>query len=424
MKEKEMIKASKRRAQQMGRKARFAEGNRWKIAAAGAFVFYGLLLNFLSRSVPGFSEWHVRYVFPFFSDGVARLTGLLPFSILELCIYLIAGSAVWHLAHGIAFLVRKLLSTLHMRRNKEPAEKTEQPQEQAKAAVEKAELWQGRTALPSRYIDRLCSIFCAASLLFAVASASCLANYGRSTAAELLGLSVQPSSAAELKELCGLLVEDAAAVIQSISLDSEGRFTIGDCDVGQEARDAMEYLGESYEILKGYYPQPKPVLWSEGMSYINLTGIYSVFTIEANYNAAVTDYVIPYTICHELSHLRGFIREDEAGFLAWLACFHSESPRLRYSGALNALNYSLNALYREVSYEEYAEFYNSMPMQIRWDLWNNSLYWRRHRTITYEMGRAVNDAYLKVNAQEGGVKSYGRMVDLLLAYRRAGAELI
>ena len=30
----------------------------------------------------------------------------------------------------------------------------------------------------------------------------------------------------------------------------------------------------------------------------------------------------------------------------------------------------------------------------------------------------MNDTYLRANSQKGGVKSYGRMVDLLLAERR------
>lgn len=30
----------------------------------------------------------------------------------------------------------------------------------------------------------------------------------------------------------------------------------------------------------------------------------------------------------------------------------------------------------------------------------------------------MNDTYLKMNSQTEGVKSYGRMVDLMLSYRR------
>ena len=45
-------------------------------------------------------------------------------------------------------------------------------------------------------------------------------------------------------------------------------------------------------------------------------------------------YNIPHTICHELSHLKGFMREDEANFIGYLACIGSDSPDFRYSGYL------------------------------------------------------------------------------------------
>ena len=36
-----------------------------------------------------------------------------------------------------------------------------------------------------------------------------------------------------------------------------------------------------------------------------------------------------------------------------------------------------------------------------------------------EVSDKVNDTYLKLNDQQDGVRSYGKMVDLLLAYRRS-----
>lgn len=39
-----------------------------------------------------------------------------------------------------------------------------------------------------------------------------------------------------------------------------------------------------------------------------------------------------------------------------------------------------------------------------------------------EISNSVNNTYLKANGQEDGVKSYGRMVDLLLAEYRSQTE--
>ena len=48
--------------------------------------------------------------------------------------------------------------------------------------------------------------------------------------------------------------------------------------------------------------------------------------------------------------------------------------------------------------------------------------WKQFEGPAAEISSAVNDAYLKANRQEEGVKSYGRMVDLLLAEQRAAAK--
>jgi hypothetical protein len=45
-------------------------------------------------------------------------------------------------------------------------------------------------------------------------------------------------------------------------------------------------------------------------------------------------------------------------------------------------------------------------------------YWERHRGAGHDVTRAVNDAYLRTNRVEGGVRSYERSVELLIAFAR------
>ena len=87
-------------------------------------------------------------------------------------------------------------------------------------------------------------------------------------------------------------------------------------------------------MLEGYYPQPKKTSGLRTPLIRPLTGVYSPFTLEANYNSDMPDYNIPFTACHELSHLRGFMQEDEANFIAFLACSSSESIDFQYSDTL------------------------------------------------------------------------------------------
>ena len=52
------------------------------------------------------------------------------------------------------------------------------------------------------------------------------------------------------------------------------------------------------------------------------------------------------------------------------------------------------------------------------DLQADSAFWLQYDGKAAEVSQTVNNTYLKLNSQDDGVKSYGRMVDLLLAYRR------
>ena len=73
-------------------------------------------------------------------------------------------------------------------------------------------------------------------------------------------------------------------------------------------------------------------------------------------------YNIPHTICHELSHLKGFMREDEANFIGYLACIGSDSPDFRYSGYLTGWVYAGNALAR-VDPESYYDLYTKLSLR-------------------------------------------------------------
>ena len=179
----------------------------------------------------------------------------------------------------------------------------------------------------------------------------------------------------------------------------------------------MNMLGELYSPLGTYYPRPKPVLFSRQiLSPLQIAGIFSPFTIEALYNADMPDSQIPFTALHELSHLSGFMREDEANFIAFLACRESNDYDLLYSGYINALSYLLNAY----DGDDFIDLIHTIPEQVRvefayrWSYWNSFLEKPAGAAVA-AVSNAVNDAYLKSQGQQDGVKSYGRVVDLLIA---------
>ena len=59
---------------------------------------------------------------------------------------------------------------------------------------------------------------------------------------------------------------------------------------------------------------------------------------------------------------------------------------------------------------------------MRRDLAQRAEHWAQYEGPLQDVSNAANDAYLKANNQADGMRSYGRMVDLLLAEQRAEGE--
>lgn len=273
----------------------------------------------------------------------------------------------------------------------------------------------------------LLNTLCAGSLLLFLFTMLGGINYYRYSFSHYSRLEVYESTVDELYALTKSLAAQANAVREMTSgRDDNGVFILTENHyrLAKKANEAMKALSTDYPVLDGHYGAPKPILLSKLMSYTEITGIFIPFTMEANVNVDVPDYTIPSTMLHELAHLRGFMREDEANFIAYLAGIKSECAELKYSSLMMALIMSGNALYRQ-SPDLYFELRDQYSEGIIKDIRDNSAYWTKFEgTVVSTVSNKINDTYLKANAQTDGVKSYGRMLDLLLAKFRQENNLV
>ena len=184
---------------------------------------------------------------------------------------------------------------------------------------------------------------------------------------------------------------------------------------GHTGQRAMEKLGQRYHRLSGHYPYPKPILNTWILSVQQTTGVYSPFTVEANYNRDIAYYDIPFTICHELSHLRGYMQEEEANFIGVLATIGADDLYFNYSGYVSAWVYAGNALAR-IDSTAFATLYARINARTRQDMLYNNAYWQQFEGKPAEAHEQLNDAYLKMQGQATGVRSYGHVTDLMLEY--------
>lgn len=173
-----------------------------------------------------------------------------------------------------------------------------------------------------------------------------------------------------------------------------------------------------YTKLKGNYGIPKPLLLSNPISYTGITGFYFPYTNEANVNMSSPDSWLPFATTHEMAHQRGFAKEDEANYIAYISCINHPDINFKYSGTLAALSYSLTALQKHDSVK-YKKLILLCSKGVMNDLYYNQEIWSGFSGPIEKLGTKINDTYLKSQNQQSGTKSYGAMVDLLLAeYRK------
>jgi NADH:ubiquinone oxidoreductase subunit 6 (subunit J) len=322
-------------------------------------------------------------IFPVISTVIGFLPGLLPFSLIAVICY--AGVAL-----AVVLLILLIVGMIRGR---------------------------DRTGLLLRYLKGILLIPSVVFFLFAI---TCAPNYNRLTFAEQSGLVIRDSTPQELAALCEELIDRTKAAREEIT-EEDGVFSVGDhfSETADTALTAFHGLGEEYSFLWRVPIAPKAMIGSEILSYAEVTGFYSCYTAEPNVNVHMPDLELPFTMCHELAHTSGFMREDEANFIGYLACSQSDDANFRYSGLICALNYSMNQLYSADS-DTYWALRGTYSDGMNRDLSLQSAYWKGYaEKKSVAVYTAVNDAFLKANQQTDGRKSYGRMVDLLLAEYRS-----
>lgn len=350
-------------------------------AGAVLLAMSGILLV-AARTMDGFADWYSRVIYPVCVNTLGRVMGVFPFSVSEILLYLLLTVVLY-------WIIRSVF--LH-------------------CAARKREKRMKQGAI---------SLFLLASILFFLYAVNCGVNYYRETFSESAGIKIEEYSVEELKEVCRWLTDEVNERSDMVKRDEKGLMTLDEVDVEQEAVVSMKNLEEEYAVLRGYYPKPKPLLNHWILSIQNLTGVYSPFTVEANYNHGMVDYNIPFTACHELSHLRGFMEEKEANYIGFLACLGADVEEFRYSGYLMGWIYCTNVLYEE-DYEAWEELRGELKDSVLQDLRANSGFWAKYDTAVAEVSDKINDTYLKANGQQDGVESYDRMVDLIVTEYMSG----
>lgn len=431
--------------------------------AAAALI---LGLNIAAWNSTAFCDWYIAHIFPIWVNTYGRVTGIFPFSVGEWLILagliLLAAAAVLAVSCGCFGAARLARFCGRRFRARACADADVSCREQSGAEKKSAEASGGRDGGEVRRPGRkdflgfargfyrffgwtltaVCLIMTLNCLILYHASTFSRHYFGEDdgvyTPVELVAL--YNRVAEECNRLAGQMQRNEAQEVVYTGLrgteisvrDAEG-WEKGLAEMADEAVGLMQELGKQYPQLDGWYPRPKALLCSDFMCQQYMQGYYFPFSMEANYNDVMYILNIPSTMCHELAHLRGYIYEDEANFIGYLACVQSENSFFQYAGYLSVLNYLYNDVYklRTTEPDVYEKTVARIaPVAVSEQVWKDNIFvsdaeWDRingKALLDTEFVDAAADVFvdtnLKVNGVSDGMFSYNRVVRLLMQYYR------
>lgn len=368
-----------------------------------------IILNIIAWVNVGFCDWYIANVFPFWLNTYARMTSLVPFSVGEIMLVLAALLTVF----GIAFAVLNLCRHGKYRR--------------VLGRYWSCYAW---IFLCVCYIMTLnCFIMYHASsftdkYMCGSQAQTMVADINGIAVAEALGPDEVVYTKKNLAILRDYLVEKCNTLALQIERDRNGS-AVYSGDLIEESIGAMQKLGTQYEQLSGFYVSPKLLSASEFFSQQYIMGYYFPFSLEANINSVMHVTNVAPTVCHELSHTKGFIYEDDANFIGFLACIESDDVFLQYCGYLSVLNYVNNDFYKSINnnknvYKKHIRISdivaedNIFLTKEDWEVVEKKAVVKT--STVKKVSNTLMETTLKLNGVEEGMQQYNEVVNLLLDY--------
>lgn len=376
-------------------KKRGAKGHQIAYVSILALV---VLLNVAAWISTPFCDWYISHIFPIWVNTYGRFNDMFPFSVGEILL------AIGVLLTAVAVVGALLLLCCFL------------------IPILRVKIKKKMLPFAGKFYRSYAWILLGVLLIMTLNST--ILYHGSTFNEKYFGKIDREYELDELVAVRNYVVEKCNELSTQVARDENGD-VIYSGDMKQEAIEMMQMLGENYGGLKGFYPEPKPLLFSDLMCQQYMQGYYFPFSMEANYNDVMYITNKPATFCHELAHLKGYIYEGEANFIGFLACVSSEDVLFQYSGYLSVLNYLDNDFYGAIGKD--LERYRAQPAisaqvikdnifvkQEEWDRINGAA------LIDTEVVEAVSDSFtettLKLNGVEDGMISYNRVVKLLLQY--------
>lgn len=268
----------------------------------------------------------------------------------------------------------------------------------------------------TRQAFRLLAVIC---FIFSTFMLNYGTGYDVPTLDKRLGTEVAAPTADELYSACAMATIKTYELENKVLVSKNGstRMPYSFSEMTDKLNAAYGTLYEKYDFITPLHTGVKQIALSRPLTYTHMSGFYTFFTGEANVNVNYPDYITVYTTAHEMAHQRGIAREDEANFIAFLACTSSDDDYIRYCGYANILEYLCSALAKADPERFKNDVYGFLPKTLINEYRAFSAFFEPYSgSIASDISSAANDAYLKSQGVSEGEQSYGLVVNLAAAY--------
>jgi hypothetical protein len=164
--------------------------------------------------------------------------------------------------------------------------------------------------------------------------------------------------------------------------------------------------------------RPKPTVLAPYFRMAGVDGLTAPLALETLLNPDLTPAERPFVLAHEWAHLSGYADEADANFVAWLTTGESRRVSHRYSGWL----FLVSECARQAPRDRRTAAVARLAAGPRADLEAIAARARQRVDVVERLGWRVYDRYLRAQGVDEGVRSYSRVVDLIIRARRPPAD--
>ncbi len=237
----------------------------------------------------------------------------------------------------------------------------------------------------------------------------------------------------KLSEECGVKSEECGVKSEECGVKSE------ECGVKSEESKWLRGKGNNDEekvkceesILQGYYrmggcginapfnqrPHVKTMAFSWLSSMAGVTGSMGPFFCEFTLNGDIRPHEYPATYAHEFAHFLGVANEGEANFYSYIVCTASPDKAVRFSGYYQIFFHVVNDVFDILGQKKGEMYLKHIRPEIIRLAKGDRRYWLAKRSKVINAAQdLILDLYLRGNNVAEGRKSYSQVVGLIMAW--------